>query len=134
MAPQVDGLLLLSPRMADDDLRGLGAAVPLVTVNRQLAGVPAVLMTSGLATAHALEHLHALGHRRLVYLSGPENWFNAAPGPRLRPRPARGPACPETSSDPSSRPSPPASGPPTWSSRGRRRGCSPTTTTWRSAC
>ena len=78
MAPQVDGLLLLSPTMADDDLRGLGAAVPLVTVNRQLAGVPAVLMTSGLATAHALEHLHALGHRRLVYLSGPENWSNAA--------------------------------------------------------
>jgi len=78
MAPQVDGLLLLSPTMADDELRGLGAVVPLVTVNRQLAGVPAVLMTSGLATAHALEHLHALGHRRLVYLSGPENWSNAA--------------------------------------------------------
>jgi LacI family transcriptional regulator/LacI family repressor for deo operon, udp, cdd, tsx, nupC, and nupG len=78
MVPQVDGLLLLSPTMADDDLRDLAAAVPLVTVNRQLAGVPAVLMTSGLATAHALEHLHALGHRRLVYLSGPENWSNAA--------------------------------------------------------
>jgi DNA-binding LacI/PurR family transcriptional regulator len=78
MAPQVDGLLLLSPTMADDDLRDLAATVPLVTVNRQLAGVPAVLMTSGLATAHALEHLHALGHRRLVYLSGPENWSNAA--------------------------------------------------------
>jgi LacI family transcriptional regulator/LacI family repressor for deo operon, udp, cdd, tsx, nupC, and nupG len=78
MVPQVDGLLLLSPTMADDDLRDLAAAVPLVTVNRQLAGVPAVLMTSGVATAHALEHLHALGHRRLVYLSGPENWSNAA--------------------------------------------------------
>jgi DNA-binding LacI/PurR family transcriptional regulator len=78
MAPQVDGLLLLSPTMADDDLRDLADAVPLVTVNRQLAGVPAVLMTSGVATAHALEHLHALGHRRLVYLSGPENWSNAA--------------------------------------------------------
>ena len=78
MVPQVDGLLLLSPLMGDDDLRELAAAVPLVAVNRQLAGVPSVLMTSGTAAAHALEHLHALGHRRLVYLSGPDNWSNNA--------------------------------------------------------
>ena len=78
MVPQVDGLLLLSPLMADDDLRDLAAAVPLVAVNRQLAGVPSVLMTSGTAAAHALEHLHALGHRRLVYLAGPDNWSNNA--------------------------------------------------------
>lgn len=78
MAPQVDGLLLLSPLMADDDLRDLAAAVPLVAVNRQLAGVPAVLMTSDTAAAHAVEHLHALGHRRLAYLAGPDNWSNAA--------------------------------------------------------
>jgi LacI family transcriptional regulator/LacI family repressor for deo operon, udp, cdd, tsx, nupC, and nupG len=64
--------------MADDDLRDLAAAVPLVAVNRQLAGVPAVLMTSDTAAAHAVEHLHALGHRQLVYLSGPDNWSNAA--------------------------------------------------------
>jgi LacI family transcriptional regulator/LacI family repressor for deo operon, udp, cdd, tsx, nupC, and nupG len=78
MAPQVDGLLLLSPLMADDDLRDLAAAVPLVAVNRQLAGVPAVLMTSDTAAAHAVEHLHALGHRQLAYLAGPDNWSNAA--------------------------------------------------------
>jgi LacI family transcriptional regulator/LacI family repressor for deo operon, udp, cdd, tsx, nupC, and nupG len=78
MAPQVDGLLLLSPLMADDDLRDLAAAVPLVAVNRQLAGVPAVLMTSDTAAAHAVEHLHALGHRKLAYLAGPDNWSNAA--------------------------------------------------------
>ena len=78
MVPQVDGLLLLSPLMGDDDLRDLAAAVPLVAVNRQLAGVPSVLMTSGTAAAHALEHLHALGHRRLVYLAGPDNWSNNA--------------------------------------------------------
>jgi LacI family transcriptional regulator/LacI family repressor for deo operon, udp, cdd, tsx, nupC, and nupG len=78
MAPQVDGLLLLSPLMADDDLRDLAAAVPLVAVNRQLAGVPAVLMTSDTAAVHAVEHLHALGHRQLAYLAGPDNWSNAA--------------------------------------------------------
>jgi DNA-binding LacI/PurR family transcriptional regulator len=78
MAQQVDGMLLLSPTMTDDDLRGLAADVPLVLINRQLDGVPAVLMTSATAAAHAVEHLHALGHRELVYLSGPANWSNAA--------------------------------------------------------
>lgn len=78
MAQQVDGLLLLSPTMGDDDLRGLAADVPLVVINRLLAGVPAVLMTSATAAAHAVEHLHALGHRELAYLAGPDNWSNAA--------------------------------------------------------
>jgi LacI family transcriptional regulator/LacI family repressor for deo operon, udp, cdd, tsx, nupC, and nupG len=77
MASQVDGLLLLSPTMADDDLRDLAAMVPLVAINRQLAGVPAVLMSSAVAASHAVEHLHALGHRQLVYLAGPDNWSNA---------------------------------------------------------
>ena len=83
MVPQVDGLLLLSPLMSDDDLRDLAAAVPLVAVNRQLAGVPAVLMTSGMAAAHALEHLHALGHRRLVYLVRPGQLVQQRPGARV---------------------------------------------------
>ena len=78
MVQQVDGLLLLSPTMTDDDLLDLAAAVPLVAINRRLAGVPAVLMTSETAAAHAVEHLHALGHRRLAYLAGPDNWSNAA--------------------------------------------------------
>jgi len=76
MAGQVDGLVLLSPTMADDDLRALAAAIPLVLVNRELAGVPAVLMPSAAATEHAVEHLHALGHRHLVYLAGPDNYSN----------------------------------------------------------
>jgi LacI family transcriptional regulator/LacI family repressor for deo operon, udp, cdd, tsx, nupC, and nupG len=78
MASQVDGLLLLSPTMADDDLRDLAAMVPLVAINRLLAGVPAVLMSSAAAASHAIEHLHALGHRQLVYLAGPDNWSNAS--------------------------------------------------------
>ncbi|HSU07810.1 MAG TPA: LacI family DNA-binding transcriptional regulator, partial [Pseudonocardia sp.] len=38
MAKQVDGLLLLSPTTDDDDLRALADAVPLVVINRDLAG------------------------------------------------------------------------------------------------
>ncbi len=76
MAKQVDGLLLLSPTTPDDDLRALAAAVPLVVINRELAEVPTVLMPSADGAVSAVEHLHALGHRRLAYLAGPDNYSN----------------------------------------------------------
>lgn len=78
MAKQVDGLLLLSPTTADDDLRALASEVPLVVINRDLDGVPAVLMPSADSAVTAVEHLHALGHRRLAYLAGPDNYSNRA--------------------------------------------------------
>ena len=78
MARQVDGLLLLSPTMSDDDLRALADTVPLVVINRELDGVPAVLMPSADGAVAAVEHLHALGHRRLAYLAGPDNYSNRA--------------------------------------------------------
>jgi LacI family transcriptional regulator/LacI family repressor for deo operon, udp, cdd, tsx, nupC, and nupG len=76
MAKQVDGLLLLSPTMSDDDLRALAAEMPLVVINRRLDGVPAVLMPSADGAADAVEHLYALGHRRIGYLAGPDNYSN----------------------------------------------------------
>src|SRR5919112_1390660 len=76
ISQQVDGLLLLSPTMPDDDLCALAAEVPLVALNRKLDGVPAVLMPSADGAEAAVEHLHALGHRRLAYLAGPDNYSN----------------------------------------------------------
>jgi DNA-binding LacI/PurR family transcriptional regulator len=78
MARQVDGLLLLSPTMPDVDLRALADTVPLVVINRELDGVPAVLMPSADGAVAAVEHLHALVHRRLAYLAGPDNYSNRA--------------------------------------------------------
>ena len=78
MAKQVDGLLLLSPTMADDDLHALAETVPLVVVNRDLSGVSRVLMPSADGAISAVEHLHALGHRRLAYIAGPDNYSNRA--------------------------------------------------------
>jgi DNA-binding LacI/PurR family transcriptional regulator len=74
LAPQVDGLLLVSPSAADACLHELAELVPLVVTNRLLDGVPAVLTDSTQATGHAVEHLHALGHRDLVYLAGPDGY------------------------------------------------------------
>lgn len=76
----VDGLLLLSPRMRADDLRSLAAQqVPVVIVNRQEPGVdlPMVASDNYTATLQLCQHLAGLGHRRVVYLSGsPKAWQN----------------------------------------------------------
>jgi DNA-binding LacI/PurR family transcriptional regulator len=81
MAAQVDGLLLVSPLMSDDTLLELADATAVVLTNRLLDGIPAVLTDATDATGHAVEHLHALGHREMVYLAGPAGYSNAV---RLR--------------------------------------------------
>jgi LacI family transcriptional regulator/LacI family repressor for deo operon, udp, cdd, tsx, nupC, and nupG len=77
MAKQVEGLLLVSPSMPDHQLREVAALTPVVLVNRELDGIASVLMDARDAAGHAAEHLHALGHRELVYLAGPANYSNA---------------------------------------------------------
>jgi LacI family transcriptional regulator len=77
MAKQVDGILLCSPRMANSYIELLAREVPLVVVNRLVAGVPAVIMDVAGGAADAVEHLVGLGHRNLCYLSGPRgSWTN----------------------------------------------------------
>src|SRR3954452_15247983 len=70
LAAQVDGLLLASPQMSDEALIALAEVPPVVVTNRMLDEIPAVLTDAYEATMHAVEHLHALGHRRVVYLAG----------------------------------------------------------------
>lgn len=77
MAPQVDGMLLVSPLMPDDALAEIAAQAPVVLVNRLIDGIPAVLADATEATGHAVEHLHALGHREIVYLAGPTGYSNS---------------------------------------------------------
>jgi DNA-binding LacI/PurR family transcriptional regulator len=76
LAKQVDGLLLVSPQMPDDALLALAGGTPVVVLNRLLDGIPAVLTNAFTATGHAVEHLHALGHRTAVYLAGPPGYAN----------------------------------------------------------
>jgi Transcriptional regulators len=76
MAPQVDGLLLVSPLMPDASVRELADLAPVVLTNRLLDGIPAVLTDATEATGHAVEHLYALGHREIAYLAGPASYSN----------------------------------------------------------
>jgi LacI family transcriptional regulator len=69
-----DGLVLVSPRMAEDDLAGLLPGLqPVVVVNRVPSGdasVPVVTADYQLGLTGLLELLYEHGHRRLVYLAG----------------------------------------------------------------
>ncbi|MGF0115502.1 LacI family DNA-binding transcriptional regulator [Promicromonospora sp. Marseille-Q5078] len=77
LAPQTDGLLLCSPRAAERSVAAL-ADRPVVLVNQHVDGVPSVVVDHEAGMFRALEHLRALGHRRVAYVGGPESsWSDA---------------------------------------------------------
>ncbi|MFB9235867.1 LacI family DNA-binding transcriptional regulator [Plantactinospora siamensis] len=77
LAKQVDGVLLCSPRMSNSLIEQLSREVPLVVVNRQVAGLPSVATDNGQGARLAVEHLLSLGHRDLALLAGPRgSWTN----------------------------------------------------------
>ncbi|WP_150238261.1 LacI family DNA-binding transcriptional regulator [Nocardiopsis quinghaiensis] len=77
MATQVDGALLVAPRLGNRLITELSADVPFVVVNRRITNLPAVLMDVASGTRQALEHLASLGHREIALLTGPRaSWTN----------------------------------------------------------
>lgn len=76
LAQQADGLLFFSPRMPDTAILELAEQVPLVVVNREIPGVPAVIIPSDDGMTQAVEHLVALGHSHLAYVSGPRDTYS----------------------------------------------------------
>lgn len=71
MGPQVDGLVLCSPRAAEHDLEAAGD-LPLVLVNRELGTSASVVADDASGVRQAVEHLRALGHRHIAYVGGPD--------------------------------------------------------------
>jgi DNA-binding LacI/PurR family transcriptional regulator len=75
----VDGFVLASPRSPDERLRALRRRHPVVLYNRELAGFRSVVADADDAGRQVVEHLAALGHRRVAYLAGPpDSWADAA--------------------------------------------------------
>jgi len=86
-ADQIEGMILVSSRLEEDRIRHHALARPLVLVNRDLKGIPRVLIDSGIGVAQAVDHLADLGHRHLVYLGGPsQSWSNRQRRAALRKR------------------------------------------------
>lgn len=70
-----DGLILVSPRLDRSDLVELGSNKhPVVLVNRVEVGVglPSVSVDNYSAMLDLAGHLVQMGHRKIVYMSGPE--------------------------------------------------------------
>ncbi|MEY9894146.1 LacI family transcriptional regulator [Catenulispora sp. MAP5-51] len=68
---RADGLVLCSPRSATAPIKEIAARRPVVLVNRTIPGVASVVCSVDTGVGALMEHLHALGHRDLVYLGGP---------------------------------------------------------------
>lgn len=77
MAPQVEGLLVVSSRLPPARLRELASRYRIALVNRDVAGTFRVLLDATIAIRAALVHLKDLGHTRIAYVGGPErSWSN----------------------------------------------------------
>jgi DNA-binding LacI/PurR family transcriptional regulator len=77
LGKQVDGLVLCSPRMSEEDLRSVVGDTPLVLLNRRVDQIPAITFDSLGGMRQAVAHLMALGHRRIAYVGGPRtSWSN----------------------------------------------------------
>ncbi len=67
---QTDGVVLCSPRAVLEDRDVLGAK-PVVVVNHRTSRTLSVGSDGAGGARLAVEHLHALGHRRIAYVGGP---------------------------------------------------------------
>lgn len=75
---QTEGIVLASSRMTDERIRAHAKRRPVVLINRDVDGLPRVLIDTASSIRAAVEQLAELGHRRLVYISGPaSSWSNA---------------------------------------------------------
>lgn len=74
---QVEGFLLVSSRLSDEQIVDHAARRPVVLINRDVEGIPRVLIDSATGVTEAVEHLASLGHKKLVYVGGPHgSWSN----------------------------------------------------------
>ena len=74
---RTDGIVLVSSRLPEEVIRRHAQRRPLVLVNRDISGVARVLVDSAAGVREAVDHLATLGHRHVVYVSGPDSsWSN----------------------------------------------------------
>ena len=74
---RITRLILAATRLQDADLAELNQQRPLVLINREVPGVASIHGPVEPGFDEAVAHLHLLGHRRIVYLSGPKDaWMS----------------------------------------------------------
>lgn len=77
IAPSVDGILLATTRLPDEEITRLAGRKTILTLNREVPGIPAVTSDPAPGVEQLVEHLASLGHRSIAYLSGPtRSWIS----------------------------------------------------------
>lgn len=77
LSKQVDGVVVCSPRMRDEDVLAVAGQTSLVLLARGVAGIPSVSVDNVDGMRQAVAHLTALGHRKVAYVAGPrDSWSN----------------------------------------------------------
>lgn len=77
LAMQVEGFILASSRMTNKRILELAERQPVVLVNRDVPGLPRVLIDPVKGIGAAVSHLSQLGHKNIIYVSGPAaSWSN----------------------------------------------------------
>jgi len=85
LSKQVDGIVLCSPRMSEDDVVSLGSETILVLLNRRVGRIPAVTFDNADGMRQTVAHLAALGHRKVAWIGGPRSsWSNRERSRSLR--------------------------------------------------
>lgn len=72
LRPQVDGVIVASPRLPTATLREVLSGVPAVLVNRSTRTLPSVVVDNTAALQEIGDRLVELGHRRVALLRGPQ--------------------------------------------------------------
>jgi DNA-binding LacI/PurR family transcriptional regulator len=69
---RVDGMVLVSPRMSARDLNAVAQMTPVVVIGRVVRGksIDSVTNDEHRGAELLVEHLHKLGHRRIVHIDG----------------------------------------------------------------
>ena len=73
-----EGLILVSPRLPDAAIQAMAKQRPVVTLNREVPGVPAVISDARQGVQEMVAHLYDLGHRSLTFLPGPVHSYDDA--------------------------------------------------------
>lgn len=76
LSKQVDGIVLCSPRMSEDELRSVVGQTPLVLLARRVGRIPSMSIDNVGGMRQAVAHLTALGHRRIAYVAGPRSSYS----------------------------------------------------------
>lgn len=69
---QIDGIIAVAPRGTDDLIRSALDLTPAVLVDREIDGLDSVVADTAAAFGALIESLVEHGHRRIVYVGGPE--------------------------------------------------------------